>query len=181
MMCKFLLLYSFLFCGISQWAYAQATQWEEWQNLLDDLGIVVATPVENQFRFVSDNNTIAKFDYAITKRKDELEIRYLIVSADSIHYPHLSTSNLLMTIATNDPEQAISVLPIDEDVLNKDYQADWGIQAFFQPKLSFSDKAHGKLIAIYKEGKAIVYTVLLFNDVEASWEDYEFMLTFAID
>jgi hypothetical protein len=176
---SFLLLCSFLICCHMHKAYAQATQWEQWQKQVDDQGIVIAPPVENQFRFVFDNNSVVKFDYAVVKQKGDLEIRYLIQPADSIAYPHISTSNLLMTLATNDPEFAISVLPIEADVLKKDYQADWGVQAFFHPKLSFSDKTHGKLIAIYKEGKAIVYTVLLFDDVEISWENYEFILTFA--
>jgi hypothetical protein len=165
-------------CCYAHGAYAQAALWEKWQNQLIALGIVIAPPVENQFQFINDNNTIAKFDYAIAKQKEDLEIRYLVQPADSIAYPHISAGNLLMTLATNDPEYAISVVPIEEDVLLKDYQADWGVQAFFHPKLSFSDKAHGKLIAIYKEDKALVYTVLLFDDAEISWDDYEFVLTF---
>ena len=43
------------------------------------------------------------------------------------------------------------------------YQADWGAIVFFQPKRIFSDEDHCKMLALYREGKGIVYIFYLFN------------------
>lgn len=157
---------------------AQTDQWQLLKEDLDSVGIMVAPPLENRFQTISEQNNLVHFDFAIKQRKGDLEIRYLIKPADSISYPHIDGMSLLTTLATNDQESAVSVMAIKEDVLEKDYKADWGFQAFFKPKISFSSKANCKLIGIYKEGKAIAYMALLFDEADIDLEPYEFVVTF---
>lgn len=157
---------------------AQSDEWQSVQKEIEKHGLEIAPPLENQFEFIKTDNDLVDSDFAITKKKDDLEIRFIIQPEEKVHYPHISVTSFLSTLATNDQETVISLLPIQDDVLEIDYKADWGIQAFFKPKDSFSDKEHCKLVAIYKEGKSMTYMAFLFDDVEIDLSPYELILGF---
>ena len=159
---------------LSTYARGQADQWEILQERMENLGMAIAPPLEKSFSLKSDERDFAVSDFSMIDQAGKLEIRFFIDTSETVVFPHINAISFLSTLATNNQETVVSLLPIEEDVLHLDYKAQWGCQAFFRPKASFSDKAHCKLIAIYKEGKAVAYVALLFDDVSIDLEPYEF-------
>ncbi|MFK7807752.1 MAG: hypothetical protein AB8F74_08155 [Saprospiraceae bacterium] len=164
-----------LFCFSAK---GQTNQWKLLQSKMEKLGMVIAPPLENRFKLKEDLQDFQPSDVSMIDKNGNLEIRFFIDTSASVLFPHINTMSFLTNLATNSQETVVSLLPIAEDIVRLDYKAQWACQAFFRPKDSFSNKAHCKLIAIYKEGKAVAYMTLLFDDVSLDLEPYEFFLTF---
>ena len=124
-----------------------------------DAGYRDFEPVENEFQNVH---------FAIHSRKEDLDIRYYIVPWDehnpSTTNPHLRTFAALTNVATNADEAIISAIQPTKEMMQKDFNADWGMTYFFTPKKRFSDKPHCRMLALCKEGQGTVFVFYLFDD-----------------
>ena len=150
----------------------------DFQNQVKNLGLAFAIPTENQYETISGASDFISSDFAIEKQKGDLEVRFILISSDEIQIPHINTMGLISTLATNQQETVISIIPMGKNAKENEYGADWGLQAFFTPKTSFSEKQHCKLLALYKEGKAMAYLLYLFDKPNEELEHQQFLLRF---
>lgn len=108
------------------------------------------------------------YDFALGFRKDKLEIRYLIVppepDSDVALIPHLEAPRMAMHLANNDDDSYIVAHEMDLAVLDSVYHADWGQTYFFPPKQVFSAAQNCQMLVLYREGVALCYVFMLFDD-----------------
>lgn len=157
---------------------AQLNHWVEFQTQLETYGLQLSVPVENQYKAIKNKSQLRTCDYAVSKRNGDLEIRFIIIPSDSIFFPHMNAMSLITTLATNEQETVISLLSVGANNLDESYKADWGLQAYFTPKSSFSEKQHCKLLALYKEEKAMAYLLYLFDEPTEELEQQRYILQF---
>jgi hypothetical protein len=109
-----------------------------------------------------------EYDFAVSLRKEELEIRYFFVpidpESDQAIVPHLIVPRMAMHLASNEEDSYLAAHEIAPALLDTVYYADWGQTFFFQPKLAFSTFENCQMIAFYREGVGLCYAFLLFND-----------------
>lgn len=138
-------------------------------ELLQKAGIEFYEPLEAGYKDIEPwPNPYQPCNFAIRSRKEDLQIRYLIepwkdndpISAN----PHVAIFRTLSNLATNADEALISAIQPTRADLQKDFNADWGIVYFFQPKEGFSEKPFCRMVALYKEGKGMAYIFYLFDD-----------------
>ncbi len=138
-------------------------------ELLQKTGIEFYEPLEAGYKDIEPwPNPYQPCNFAIRSRKEDLQIRYLIepwkdndpISAN----PHVAIFRTLSNLATNADEALISAIQPTSADLHKDFNADWGMVYFFQPKKGFSDKPFCRMVALYKEGKGMAYIFYLFDN-----------------
>ena len=142
---------------------------DQFKDLLNQVSIDFYEPVEAKYQdFKVKENDFGRYDFRMASRKEKLEIRYSITPFDVDDFmsqnPHLLTMRAISSIATNDQEYIISATQMSEQVLQSDFNADWGMTYFFTPKTGFSNSPHCRMIALYKEGKGTVFIYYLFDD-----------------
>ncbi len=124
-----------------------------------DAGYREYQPVENEFQ---------NSHFAIHSSKEDLDIRYFVIPWEeqkpNTTNPHLRTFATLTHVATNADESVISAIQPTKEMVQKDFNADWGMTYFFTPKKHFSDKQHCRMLALCKEGQGTVFVFYLFND-----------------
>jgi hypothetical protein len=76
---------------------------------------------------------------------------------NTINFPPMKVSKMALSAATNEEEKA-------KMVLHKISKASVESYYFTVPKRAFSDKDHCKMLALYREGKGLVYIFYLFNE-----------------
>lgn len=132
-------------------------------------------PLENSFKNAPiRKNTIQNYDLAIKSRKENLEIRYVVLpigSTPSENFPPVSFTAKATTVADNDPEKVMAFHPMEATEVKNKFNADWGASAFFHPKAEFSTKRHCKMVALYAKGKANIYVFYLFDDLSIDLEE----------
>lgn len=139
------------------------------QQLLDQTGIEFFEPLDAGYREVDTvENDYQNCQFAIRSRWEDLQIRYFILpwnEADpSTTNPHLATFRALTSVAVNSDEAVISAIQPEREKLRNDFNADWGIVYFFQPKTGFSELPACRMVSLCKEGKGTVFIFYLFDD-----------------
>jgi hypothetical protein len=157
-----------LFAGTS--GVAQKIDYpEEFLSLLTKSGIEFFEPLEAGYKdFEPWGNPWQPCNFAIRSRKENLQIRYLVQPWDendpvSVN-PHLNTFRILTNLASNADESLISAIQPEKEKLQEDFNADWGMSYFFQPKTGFSDLPYCRMLALHKEERATVFIFYLFDD-----------------
>ena len=124
-----------------------------------DAGYRDYQPLENEF-FNSH--------FAIRSNREKMDIRYFIVPWNdenpNASNPNIRTFVTLTNVATNAEEAVISAIQPTKETLLKEFNADWGMTYFFQPKDVFSEREHCRMIALCKEGKGTVFIFYLFDN-----------------
>jgi len=162
-----LLSFSFLFLLFSNNAFTQVEITKSFAKKLASMDLEFLPPLENKYKKIRNSESvIVGFDFAIKSKKADMEIGFSLLPErkNEMNFPHIKTSNMALSAATNEDEEARLVLHemSKEDLEN--YHADWGAVIFFQPKRIFSDKKHCKMLALYREGKGLVYVFYLFDE-----------------
>lgn len=124
-------------------------------------------PLENTYKKIkASESLIVDFDFEMKARKGDMRIGFALFPErkNTMTFPHIKVSNMALSAATNENEEARMVLHEMSKEDLESYQADWGAVVFFQPKRVFSDKDHCKMLALYREGKGLVYVFYLFNE-----------------
>ena len=154
----------------------------EFQQLLDSLDVRFTAPSDSDYREAPrhDNDYLAD-QYSLQSRREKLELRFHIrPENEADHYyqqPHLAATTLAMNLGSNDEDAVTAVHSFDDEELDL-YHADWAKMYTFRPKRSFSDKQQAQLIALYREGRGMVYTILLFNEAPNTLEGRQLSLRF---
>ena len=138
-------------------------------QLLEQAGLEVFKPVDAGYRsFEPLENEYLNCHHAIRSNKEDLQIRYYVLpwnEADpSSVAPHVATFRALSTIASNADEAVISAIEPSREALLRDFNADWGMTYFFQPKPAFAIEPTCKMLALCKEGQGTVFVFFLFGD-----------------
>ena len=179
---KRLLLLSLLLCFFPPLLPAQLPLTPEFEALLDSLDVRVNHPFDAGFK-LRDNpeNDYLADQLTVYSRSEKLEMRFHLRPEDErdLYYqrPHLRASMLVMNLGSNDEDAITAVHSFDEEeraVLN----ADWARMWTFRPKRSYSERGTAQLIAAYKEGRGLIYTVLLFDKSPGTLEGRQLMLRF---
>lgn len=159
-----------LLCFLVQQAVAQIDYTPRFARLLEQAQIDFYKPLENTYRDIpvwKDAAEYQSYDFAIRSRRNQLEIRYQILPYNEydlkFNAPQVEAVRLAMHLATNQDESVISGLSIDEEELKNEFNADWGKVFIFQPKKSFSNRTHCKMLALYTEGKGMAFVFFLFD------------------
>lgn len=157
--------------GSVQVATAQVDYSPRFLQLLQHAQMDFYEPVEARYKDIPVWKEAAQYqayDFAIRSRKEALEIRYVIFPFDKkspvFQAPGVECTRVTMHLASNDEDALISALGIGEEELEESYNADWGKIFFFQPKKSFSQRKHCKMLALYAEGKGMAFIFFLFDE-----------------
>ncbi len=161
-----LLSFSLLFLYFSNNVFAQVKTTKSFTKKLIQMDLEFFPPLENSYKKIkASESIIVDFDFEIKARKKDMRIGFVLFpeKKNAMTFPHIMASNMALSAATNEDEEARMVLHEMSKEDLESYQADWGAIVFFQPKRIFSDKDHCKMLALYREGKGIVYIFYLFN------------------
>ncbi|THH40494.1 hypothetical protein [Neolewinella litorea] len=150
---------------------------------LDSLDIRFTPPLDSDFRETTlrgDNRWLEEH-YAMSSRREKLELRFHILPEHEgdryYQLPHLAATTLAMNLGSNDEDAVTAVHSFDEEELAL-YGADWARMYTFRPKRSFSDKEQAQLIALYRSGRGLAYTILLFDKAPDTLEGRQLSLRF---
>lgn len=162
---------------------AQITLPKTFENKLLARNLVIALPVENTFKQGKvRRNRVLSYDFAMRARREDLEIRYVLPvqrANASDDYPHILSFTTVTHVATNEEGSAqIASHRIAAKDLKDRFNADWGSVYFFKPKPGFSNKRHCKMLALYKEGKGMVYVFYLFDKAGEVLEQQQYGIWF---
>ncbi len=177
---KILCLPFFLLLGSS--LCAQLDLPPEFVHLLDSLDIRFTAPLDSDFRetMLHDNDYLID-DFAVYSRREKLELRFHVqpIGENDRYYqlPQVAATTLAMNLGSNDEDAVTAVHSFSEEELDL-YQADWARMYTFRPKRSFSEKEQAQLIALYREGRGMAYTILLFDRAPDTLEGRQLSLRF---
>lgn len=121
-------------------------------------------------------------DHLVLYSKDEkLEMRFHLrperPNDPLAGMPHLRIHTLAANLGSNDEDAVTTVHSFGEEELAA-VNADWARMYTFRPKRSYSDYRHAQLVALYREGRGLAYTILLFDKTPPSIEDRQLALRF---
>ena len=150
---------------------------------LDSLDLRFNAPLDSDFReqTLRNDNRWLSDHYTMTSRREKLEIRFFIAPEhEGDRYaglPHLAATTLAMNLGSNDEDAVTAVHSFGEEDMAL-YNADWARMYTFRPKRSFSDKEQAQLIALYREGRGLAYTILLFDRAPDTLDGRQLSLRF---
>ncbi len=136
-------------------------------------------PVE-RWLHITDVTSDEFMEYdAVLRDESGLEIRVNIQEADKMYsqHPHIEVMRMIADIATNEEQHDIMINQMNNDWVSERYQADWGLFVDFTPKASYSSYPNGRVLYLYKEGRALVSYIVLHNEEELD-QHFEFPLAF---
>jgi len=141
----------------------------EFLQKLTQMSLEMVEPIESDYRDVWVlQNEVHTYDFAIRSRKEKLEIRYILQPYNDNNplaaLPDIEFLKLLTHLACNDSEASpMAIHGIAEKDLQENFQADWGKYAFFQPKGTFAQWPHAKLLSLYKADEGLVHILFLYK------------------
>lgn len=161
---------------------AQLPLTPEFTRLLDSMDVRVNHPFNADFKL----RPIIENDYledqlVVLSKEEKLEVRFHLrpETENDLYYrrPHLRAGLLVMNLASNDEDAVTTVHSFDEEEMAV-FNADWARMYTFRPKRSYSSEPNAQLIAAYKEGRGLAYTILLFDQAPPTLEGRQLLLRF---
>jgi len=133
-------------------------------------------PTEGKYKSRrSVKNNYQKIDHAIYSKQEKLEIRYTIIpySANNpaTQVPHVAFMNVISSVAPNEEDVTVTVHTIPEADLHKQFNADWGSVAYFQPKPKFSSAKHCRLVTLYGDKRGTIHIFYLFDEPDIALDN----------
>lgn len=162
----------FLFClffGISYFLPAQKVDLpEDFTALATDMAVDFMAPLDAGYKDVRTfPNPHQNYELAIRSRREKLEIRYHLEPEKEnnpmTRIPHVRSMQMIANIASNEEDTRVSALSLPDSVSLDLLNADWAKVFFFTPKKTFSSRLTCQMLAMYKEGRGMVFAYLLFN------------------
>ncbi|MGB3800731.1 MAG: hypothetical protein WA952_13025 [Lewinella sp.] len=150
---------------------------------LDSLDMRFNAPLDSDYRekTLRDENRWLDDHYTMSSRREKLEIRFHLdpEQLGDRYYglPHLAATTLAMNLGSNDEDAVTAVHSFGTEEMAI-YNADWARMYTFRPKRSFSNKEQAQLIALYREGRGLAYTILLFDDAPDTLDGRQLSLRF---
>lgn len=156
---------------------------DDFQRRLDSMDVRFTAPLDSDYRETTlrHDNRWLDDHYSMTSRREKLEVRFHLTPEHAgdryFGLPHLAATTLAMNLGSNDDDAVTAVHSFDDEELAL-YGADWARMYTFRPKRSFSDKEQAQLIALYREGRGLAYTILLFDRAPDTLEGRQLSLRF---
>ena len=178
-----LLSFSILLFILHNNAFTQIKTSKPFFQILEEMDLEFLAPLENSYkRIKASESIIVDFDFEIKARKADMRIGFALFPKrkNTITFPHIKVSNMAISAATNEDENARLVLHEMSREDLESYQADWGAVVFFRPKRILSDKNHCKMLALYKEEKGLVYVFYLFDEASEEVDLQKNCLSFSL-
>jgi hypothetical protein len=152
------------------------------EALLDSIDVRVNHPFDDGFKLLENpENDYLEDQLTVYSKAEKLEMRFHLRPENErdLYYqrPHLRASMLVLNLGSNDEDAVTAVHSFGEEELAV-VNADWARMWTFRPKRSYSSRPTAQLIAAYKEGRGLIYTVLLFNEAPETLEGRQMMLRF---
>ncbi|MTB49609.1 hypothetical protein [Lewinella sp. W8] len=154
----------------------------ELTTFLDSLDVRLYQPFDVAYKAQAPTDNDYLEDHArFYSREEKLEIRLHFRAEDArdpyYGMPHLRAGHLVMNLGSNDEDAVTSVHSFGEEEMMV-FNADWARLFTFRPKRSYSERSQAQLIALYREGRGMVYLVLLFDRPPGNLEDRQLLLGF---
>lgn len=132
---------------------------------IQEYNLLFTEPVEGFYKpkMITEDDYM-NYDLVIVNRRTKFEIRFQIEDHHQYQIPHIEFLRLLSSISINDNHFDIKVIPVEDDVLQEYFHADWGVYADFIPKRDYSKYHYGRMIAIKNEEGPLIFQVMLFNE-----------------
>ena len=77
--------------------------------------------------------------------------------------PHVRCMQMIANVASNEEDTRVSALSLPDSIRLDQLNADWAKVFFFTPKKTFSTRYTCQMLAMYKEGRGMVFAYFLFN------------------
>ncbi|MBX2877726.1 MAG: hypothetical protein KTR30_36740 [Saprospiraceae bacterium] len=141
---------------------------EDFTALASDMAVDFMAPLDAGYKDVrAFPNPHQNYELAIRSRKEKLEIRYHLEPEREgnpmTRIPHVRCMQMIANIASNEEDTRVSALSLPDSISLDLLNADWAKVFFFTPKKTFSHRLTCQMLAMYKEGKGMVFAYLLFN------------------
>jgi hypothetical protein len=155
---------------VPHWIFAQKVDIPvSFFRLLNQAGIEFFEPLDAGYKEIElPENEYQNCQFAIRSGKENMQIRFFILPWNDqdplATQPNIVTFRTITSVASNADDAVISAIQPDRETLHKDFNADWGMIYFFQPKPGFSLYPNCRMIAICKEGKGTAFIFYLFDD-----------------
>ncbi|MEN0049973.1 MAG: hypothetical protein AAF806_23120 [Bacteroidota bacterium] len=166
---KHIALVSLIFIGLSNLTAQRIDYPSELLEKLSQMSLEIVEPTESSYRDVWVlKNEVYSYDFAIRSRKEKLEIRYILRTANPNNplsaFPDIEFLRLVTQLASNDGAASpMAFHEVEPQELEEVFQADWGKYVFFQPKGSFAQWPHAKLLSLYKTNHGLVHILFLYK------------------
>lgn len=141
---------------------------QSFTNKLNHLQIDFFQPVE-RWMHISQMKQDEFMEYdAVFHDEHGLEVRIQFIEETKKYgqHPHIELARLVADISSNSQEHNILISQMTPEWVSQTYQADWGLFVDFVPKRSFSNYPNGRILCLYKEGRAIINYIVLYGDQE---------------
>lgn len=141
---------------------------EDFINLAADMSVDFMAPLDAGYKDVRTYpNPHQNYEFAIRSRKEKLEIRYHLEPEDEgkpmTRIPHVRCMQMIANVASNEEDTRVSALSLPDSISLNQLNADWAKVFFFTPKKTFSTRYTCQMLAMYKEGRGMVFAYFLFN------------------
>lgn len=142
---------------------------ESFNETLDRMGLYYYEPTEAWLHPVPQKiKDYGPFDMILHSSDKDVEIRYrfkeLQNTNELANHPQLDLYQYVATLASNNQSPNITLTEIESGIIDTIFHADWGLYADFQPKESLSSFPYCRLIALYKEERAMIYSMVFYEE-----------------
>lgn len=142
---------------------------ESFDETLDRMGLYYYEPTEAWLHPVPQKiKEYGPFDMILHSTDKDVEIRYrfkeLHNSNDLANHPQLDLYQYVATLASNNQSPNITLTEIEAGIVDTVFNADWGLYADFTPKESLSRFPFCRMIALYKEEQAMIYSMVFYKE-----------------
>lgn len=157
----------FLGLGLTS-AQAQIDLTEEFTSLATEMSVDFMAPLDAGYKDIRTYaNPHQAYELAIRSRREKLEIRYHLEpeldDQPMTRIPHVRCLQMIANVASNEDDTRVSALSLPDSISLEMLNADWAKVFFFTPKKTFSSRLTCQMLAMYKEGRGMVFAYLLFN------------------
>lgn len=141
---------------------------EDFIRLATEMAVDFMAPLDAGYKDVRTySNPHQNYEFAIRSRKEKLEIRYHlepeVEDKPMTRIPHVRCMQMIANVASNEEDTRVSALSLPDSIGLDQLNADWAKVFFFTPKETFSTRYTCQMLAMYKEGRGMVFAYLLFN------------------
>ena len=104
-----------------------------------------------------------QYDLSLESDEKDFEMHFSLQPDYRANVPHISCLSTVSTLALNDDQVDIQINFFTPEQTKQYFEADWAAYADFVPKPSLTDKAYGRLVTIFLEGRGLIQEVFFFN------------------
>lgn len=163
--------FSFFLLSLGSFTKSQAQRidlTEDFTTLATTMAVDFMAPLDAGYKDIrAFPNPHQNYELAIRSRREKLEIRYHLEPEEEnkpmTRIPHVRCMQMIANVASNKEQTRVSALSVSDSIRIDMLNADWAKVFTFTPKKTFSSRLTCQMLAMYKEGKGMVFTYLLFN------------------